>query len=301
MTFSIIVVCYNAGRKLYKTIESIRGQTEKDYEIIIKDGFSTDGSVEVIPAGEDLKLYRGKDAGIYDAMNQAVSHASGKYLFFLNCGDYFQDENVLATVKKEIERNDQTLAAACCGGGETGKKRHRVPRIFYGNMKERVTGARVMSNPKIDDFACFRNIPCHQTCFYDRRLLVRRRFHICYRVRADYEHFLWCYYKARAVMIYMPVTVVSYEGGGYSETGENKRRSALEHRHIVQKYMSRAQIFRYRLILLMTLSPLRTYLASNEATAGAYQKIKERIYRTLRRSASEVQQEDNTDESIMGV
>lgn len=80
-------------------------------------------------------------------------------------------------------------------------------------------------------------------------------------------------------MYYMPVTVASYEGGGFSETRENKRRSLVEHAHIVGKYMSRGQIIKYRLILLATLSPIRTYLAQNKTTAELYQKIKRRIYK----------------------
>ncbi len=272
MTFSIIVVCRNAGEKLHKTIESIRRQTEDDYEIIVQDGFSTDGSVErlaVESAGEDLKIYREKDTGIYDAMNRAAAHASGRYFFFLNCGDYFQDETVLAQVKKEISRTN----------GRKGV------RIFYGNIRERATGALVMSNPQIDDFACYRNVPCHQACFYDSRLLKKRGFRTCYKVRADYDHFLWCYYRAHASMHYMPVTVASYEGDGFSETRENKRRSLVEHAHIVRKYMSREQVFKYRLIMLATLAPLRTYLAENEATAEFYQKIKRKIYGGLVREA----------------
>lgn len=270
-TFSIIVVCYNAGEKLQKTIASIRGQTEDDYEIIVQDGLSTDGSVEKLSAGTDLKLFRERDEGIYDAMNRAVSHAAGKYLFFLNCGDYFADGEVLAEVKRAIEKG----ADDTCGGR---KKRPR-PMIFYGNIKERATGAYVMSNPVIDDFACYRNVPCHQACFYDRRLLVKRGFRTCYRVRADYEHFLWCYYRARAAMVYMPFTVASYEGEGFSEKGENRKRSAAEHAHIVKKYMGRGQILGYRLIMLLTLAPLRTYLASHKATADVYQKIKTGLYR----------------------
>lgn len=260
MTFSIIVVCYNAGEKLEKTIASIRSQTEEDYEIIVQDGLSKDGSVERIAAGADLKLFRERDEGIYDAMNRAVSHAAGKYFFFLNCGDYFADAEVLAKVKREIE------------------KKYARPAIFYGNIKERATGAHVMSNPVIDDFACFRNVPCHQACFYDRRLLVKRGFRTCYKVRADYEHFLWCYYRAHAITVYMSLTVASYEGGGFSENGENRRRSAAEHAYIVKKYMSREKILKYRLLMLLTLAPLRTYLASCEATAGIYQAIKRRVY-----------------------
>lgn len=288
MTFSIIVVCYNAGEKLGKTIESIRRQTEDDYEIVVQDGLSTDGSVERLSAGADLKIFRERDAGIYDAMNRAVSHAAGKYLFFLNCGDYFADEEVLAKVKREIAERGCTTECGTAFSSRKGeeaadicgreKKRPR-PAIFYGNIMERATGAHVMSNPVIDDFACFRNVPCHQACFYDRRLLVKRRFRTCYKVRADYEHFLWCYYRARAVMVYMPFTVASYEGAGFSESAENRRRSAAEHAHIVKKYMSREQIIKYRLIMLLTLAPLRTYLASHEATAGIYQGIKSGLYR----------------------
>ncbi len=288
MTFSIIVVCYNAGEKLGKTIASIRRQTEDDYEIIVQDGLSTDGSVERLSAGADLKIFRERDAGIYDAMNRAVSHAAGKYLFFLNCGDYFADEGVLAAVKREIAGNGGMAACRTDhgkrghGNSETGsreaeKKRPR-PMIFYGNIMERATGAHVMSNPAIDDFACFRNVPCHQACFYDRRLLAKRGFRTCYRVRADYEHFLWCYYRADAATVYMPLTVASYEGEGFSESAENRRRSAAEHAHIVKKYMSRGQILKYRLVLLLTLAPLRTYLASHEATAGLYQAIKSGMY-----------------------
>lgn len=344
MFFSIIVVCYNAGEKLQKTIESIRAQTETDYEIVVKDGLSIDGSVERLSPGKNMKIIKKRDKGIYDAMNQAIAHASGKYIFFLNCGDFFGDRNVLSRVKRyiEIERNGEVSTQ---GGAEkkivpfrrngekiapkAGESAPGRAAIYYGNILERATGACVMSNPNIDDFACFRNVPCHQACFYDRGLFGAgprksrsgeaklaadnveyaagkakyeagkagsvvgkagveekdapsagpgRGFCTGYKVRADYEHFLWCYYKARAAFVYMPLTVASYEGGGFSETKENKKRSAAEHRHIVRKYMSAGQILKYRLLLLLTLSPVRTYLAENPITAGAYQTVKTKLY-----------------------
>lgn len=287
MTFSIIVVCYNAGEKLQKTIESIRSQTERDYEIIVEDGLSTDGSVEKLTPGDDLKIFRERDEGIYDAMNRAVSRASGAYLFFLNCGDYFENETVLARVRHYIKIASRSQLREESGGAvrrepsaeAQGKRRKLPPGIFYGNIRERATGAAVMSNPKIDDFACYRNVPCHQACFYDRRLLKKRGFRTCYLVRADYEHFLWCYYRAHAAMHYLPVTVTSYEGGGFSETKESRRRSAAEHRHIVRKYMSAGQVFTYRMLLFLTLAPFRTYLAENPVTAGVYQSLKEILYK----------------------
>ena len=81
--FSIIVVCLNAGERLHDTIASIRSQSCKDYEIIVKDGISTDGSIEKLMTDERLRVIRQKDRGIYDAMNQAVKKAQGEYIYFL--------------------------------------------------------------------------------------------------------------------------------------------------------------------------------------------------------------------------
>ena len=277
MTFSIIVVCLNAGQKLRRTIESIQKQTWQDYEIIIKDGVSTDqDTVRCLreleresEADSRIRLYRGeKDSGIYDAMNQAVKYIKGDYVFFLNCGDYFYDDQVLSRVREQIEKYT--------GDAESADK---TPYIFYGNICERLTGTMVQSNPVIDDFACYRNLPCHQACFYAANLLRKGGFDTQYRVRADYEHFLRCYYRNGANPVYIPVTVALYEGGGFSETGENKRRSRQEHREIVSKYMPAGKVFRYRIIMILTLAPLRTWIAGNPVTAGLYQRLKRILYR----------------------
>ena len=293
MTFSIIVVCLNAGSRLRDTVESIRRQTEEDYEIIVKDGVSeekttTDYLDQLEREGEAdsrIRVYRQeKDSGTYDAMNQAVKYCRGDYIFFLNCGDCFYDDQVLAKVREQIECFEKGRKAALKNGqkknaadltGADGK----ISRIFYGNIRERLTGTMVQSNPVIDDFACYRNLPCHQACFYAAELLDKRAFDTGYRVRADYEHFLWCRYRGGAETVYMPVTVALYEGGGFSETRENKRRSKQEHSKITAKYMSGAQILRYRMIMLLTLAPLRTWIAGNPATAGIYQAIKKRLYK----------------------
>lgn len=270
MTFSIIVVCLNAGSRLHDTVESIRRQTEEDYEIIVKDGISEDRTTTEYlnqlerESGTDsrIRVYRHeKDSGIYDAMNQAVKHCVGDYIFFLNCGDRFYDDQVLASVREQIGQNEK---GQC---------------IFYGNICEGLTGTMVQSNPVIDDFACYRNLPCHQACFYAAELLKRRAFDTGYRVRADYEHFLWCRYRGGAKTVYMPVTVALYEGGGFSETRENKRRSKREHKEIVAKYMPAGQVFRYRMIMLLTLAPLRTWIAGHPAMAGIYQTVKKKVYK----------------------
>lgn len=290
MTFSIIVVCLNAGVKLRETIESIRNQTEQDYEIIIKDGESKDETTQAYlnsykqlsgdqasdAAFRDrIRVYSSKDAGIYDAMNQAVQYVRGEYVLFLNCGDSFYDNRVLARVKEQILQVIRPNGRQMPQTSETQQPRY----IFYGNIYERRTGALVQSNPVIDDFACYRNVPCHQACFYAAQLLRERAFHTSYAVRADYEHFLWCYYEAHAGTVYMPVTVALYEGGGFSETRENERKSQREHREIVNKYMPAAKVRKYRLIMFVTLAPLRTWIARNPVTAGVYQTIKRKLYK----------------------
>ena len=75
-----------------------------------------------------------------------------------------------------------------------------------------------------------------------------------------------------------PVTVALYEGGGFSETKENERRSRREHREIVNRYMPAAKVRKYRLIMAVTLAPVRTWIAKNPVTAGIYQKIKKVLY-----------------------
>lgn len=273
MLFSIVIVALNAGDKLTDTLKSVLGQSCTDYEVIIKDGGSRDGSVEKAGlllkqktgaqgAGE-ARIYQEKDTGIYDAMNQAVSHVQGRYVLFLNCGDSFYDADVLKRTK------DCIMASGITDG----------LRIYYGNVFEKQTGEVVPSNPRIDAFACYRNIPCHQVCFYDRRLFTERSYDTKYRVRADYEHFLWCYFVKKAEMIPMTLAVASYEGGGFSETPENRRVSAAEHREITRRYLTAGQRMGYRMLLWLTLAPLRRRMAQSRRMAGIYQKLKGLLYR----------------------
>ena len=85
--YSVIVVCLNAGQRLRETIDSILRQSYKNFEVIVKDGGSSDGSVEMLQGtglDERVHIYTQKDNGIYDAMNQAVKLAKGAYFLFLN-------------------------------------------------------------------------------------------------------------------------------------------------------------------------------------------------------------------------
>ncbi len=287
--FTIIIVAYNAGEKLDKTLESILSQTFENYHILIKDGGSTDGSLE--RAGKRLmidqsgcskdgrfRIIRGKDHGIYDAMNIALDGLKNRdckgvcagdepgFIYFLNCGDSFKNNNVLADmynfIKKHMKSHGTTL-----------------PAIYYGDIFELKTQQRVSSVPKIDDFACYRNVPSHQACFYDERLMARYHFDTVWKVRADYEHFLRCVYVEKAETVYTGILIADYEGGGFSETRENRRVSETERQQIIHLYLTRSQIQKFDMIRMLTLAPLRTKIAENPKTAGFYNKIKSLVYK----------------------
>lgn len=279
--FSILVVSLNPGGKLVETMRSVAKQTYRDYEVIVKDGGSKDGSLDALRtylqesgAPQQVRILEQPDTGIYDGMNQATRAAQGEYLYFLNCGDFFTSEEVLAQAAEEIR-----TALQSSGTEKTAES--DAPKIFYGDILDALRGQVVASNPHIDDFACYRNVPCHQACIYHYSLFEERGYDPVYRVRADYEHFLWCYFRRDARPRYIPVTLASYEGGGFSETPENRKRSAREHREITALYMSRGQRLKYRAILLATLAPLRTKMAESPAWSGFYNKCKKRLYRRV--------------------
>ena len=105
MKFSVIVVSLNAGEKLIETIKNILAQKDVDLEIVLKDGLSKDGSTNAVKDFGDtrVRIFEMKDTGIYDGMNQGISNASGDFYIFMNCGDFFYDDMVLARFEKAAE------------------------------------------------------------------------------------------------------------------------------------------------------------------------------------------------------
>ena len=100
MKLSIITVNLNNREGLQKTIDSVIAQTFKDFEWIVIDGGSTDGSKELIEQYADHFAYwvSEPDKGIYNAMNKGIKVAKGEYLQFLNSGDWIHDKEVLQDV-----------------------------------------------------------------------------------------------------------------------------------------------------------------------------------------------------------
>jgi len=99
MKLSIVTINLNKREGLLRTLESLVRQTDRDFELIVVDGGSTDGSLEVCAQYENLisRLIVEKDDGIYDAWNKGVSAATGELIGLLNSGDEYHPD-VVATV-----------------------------------------------------------------------------------------------------------------------------------------------------------------------------------------------------------
>ena len=179
---SIITVCRNPGRSLIRTMESILAQDYRDYEYIIKDGGSEDGTLDLISeyrdrfasAGVSFKLFSEDDNGIYDAMNKAVLKANGTWVNFMNAGDCFYSSTVLSEI---FEKSNYPNAA-----------------ILYGDAVECEYGHYYMFRKAFDMIE--ERMPfSHQSAFINRELMSRYPYKTEYRIGADYDFLLSMYKK----------------------------------------------------------------------------------------------------------
>jgi glycosyltransferase involved in cell wall biosynthesis len=108
MQISIITVNYNNLDGLKRTMTNVFEQTWQDFEYIVIDGGSTDGSARYIEAHKDKLTYwvSEPDKGIYHAMNKGIAKAKGEYLLFLNSGDHFYNTTVLQENHSKITNFD---------------------------------------------------------------------------------------------------------------------------------------------------------------------------------------------------
>ena len=167
MKISVITVVLNDLEGLKKTMQSVISQQGDCYEYIVWDGGSTDGSWEYIES-VDFNVIKKKepDKGIYNAMNRAVLLASGEYCLFLNAGDTFHDENVLAKAAAIIGECDFYVGHTM----EVGK------RIFKGWAPEVLTLDYLMNNSIY-----------HQSTFIRRRLLLEYPYNEQHKIVSDWE------------------------------------------------------------------------------------------------------------------
>lgn len=223
--FSVITVSYNAMQVLPATVESLRKQSCKDYEWVVVDGASTDGAATWLAQQVPKYFVSEPDTGIYDAMNKAVAAATGDWLFFLNAGDRFADDGVLASVAAEID--------SAIGQGA-------VPDVVYGDV---VYFGELGSHRKRFNWLTRRNLVygdlCHQATFVRRALFARHGgFDTTLRYNADFDWFLRVF-KAGASLQYLRRDIALFHDGGAHVV--NHGRSEAERNSVRARYCARPQ------------------------------------------------------------
>lgn len=237
--FTIVTVCLNAGNGLRKTVESVISQKFKDYEYIIKDGLSSDGSMDRLDLNSNCFVVNSKDIGIYDAMNQGIECSKGKYILFLNAGDLFYDEYVLIHFYKSIIDNN-------------------YPALVYSDLIPTRTGRRFYNPDKLSPFFLFRSMICHQTWMLHTEIVKQGfRFDSSHRLYGDYDLLLHILMKEKKSYLHMKEIGVIYQSDGFSSTNIGKFSHEL--REIQTKYFKN-RYFLFKFFHLLTLPKFRIYI-----------------------------------------
>src|ERR1035437_10231135 len=172
---SIITVNLNNADGLRKTIESVVNQLYSDFEYIIIDGGSTDGSVDVIREYANKIYYwiSEPDSGIYNAMNKGIVKARGVYLQFLNSGDWFSNENTLQKVFS-VGYNEDILYGNANSVYENG-----TSVLHYVGVEEEITLAYF-----------YKKILYHQASFFRKHLFFTGLYDENFRIVSDWKFFI---------------------------------------------------------------------------------------------------------------
>jgi len=231
--FSIITVCYNEENRIEKTLQSVCGQTCKNFEHIIEDGKSEDNTLDIVSKFEQsyeenqLKVFSEKDYGLYDAMNRAVKRAKGKYVFFLNAGDTFYDDKVLEHVSSYIVDQQTIYIGIINGINIDGTSDYTSFNCTEPGLKETLING---------------GGPCHQSIFAPVETLLSHEFQEDYSLAADLEWFDYCY-SSGVKCTDIPVVISNYERFGLSGQSKNRRQYLCEVQKIIEKYFAIEDVY----------------------------------------------------------
>lgn len=150
MKLSVITATYNAVEHLPKLIESLRNQEDKDFEWVVADGASTDGTLELLQSITDLniKISSQEDFGIYDALNRAIKISSGEFYLVVGADDYLYP-NAIKDYKEALEMEVDFITASIKYGQRVIKPRTGTPTWIAGlasNLSSHAVGSVCRKN-----------------------------------------------------------------------------------------------------------------------------------------------------------
>jgi glycosyltransferase involved in cell wall biosynthesis len=214
LKLSIVVVSLNTKNQFLKTIKSINSQKYKNYEIIVVDGNSTDGTFEVIKKMKKnfSQIVIEKDKGIYDAMNKGAQLASGNWIAFLNSGDIFYNNRVLLNIfKLPIAKKDIVY-------GDTLVKNKDINYFAYSTIFSKKTIVMPF---------------CHQSTIVKTDIVKKNRFFLEYKYSADFDFFIKCFSRKKN-FYNSNLTIATVLANGVSDN--NRQKVYSENIKILKKY-----------------------------------------------------------------
>lgn len=218
MKFSIITISFNSEKTIERTIKSVLAQTYADYEYIIVDGASKDGTLDIIKMyeplfGGRLKWKSEPDKGIYNAMNKGIERASGDVIGIVNSDDWLEP-NALEMVYAAYKDNNRDDLTLYCGGINY----HRIDgsrKRWDANLRifKKEVSLYVMSGIR------------HPATFVPREVYERiGLFNDQMKLAADQDFILRCYFGGMN-FIEIPEVLSNMSEGGLSTEGSERART----------------------------------------------------------------------------
>lgn len=198
--FSIITAAYNSVKTVEQTIKSVLMQSYHNFEYIIVDGASKDGTVDIIKqyAGIDsrIKYISEPDHGIYDAMNKGIKMAAGDVIGLLNSDDFYETE-ALNYIAKHIPATDKY--------------------VVYGFVRfikdEKEESVHLYSHNHLPE-----GMMMHPACFVSKAIYEKYQYDTSYKSAADYDLFLQLFYDKDIKFIPVYNIITNFRLGGMSST-----------------------------------------------------------------------------------
>ena len=229
---SIITVVYNEVETIRRTLKSIYEQTYKDFEHIIIDGASTDGTVDIIKqfVKQNTIFISEKDTGIYNAMNKGITFAKGEYLLFLNGGDSLHNSNSLADVIGLFENTDIVVGSFCFVNSKESKIFHSI------NEMELPYYLEIGSLP-------------HPSTFIRKELFnIFGLYDESFKIAGDYDFFVRALYSTKTTSKFVDVIVSVFYDGGMSSDKNNKKTQQEEDRYVKKNRIYSTELYKSRFL-----------------------------------------------------
>jgi glycosyltransferase involved in cell wall biosynthesis len=194
---SVITVVFNAAKTFETTIKSVLAQTNKNHELIIVDGGSTDGTLEIFKnKNADRLLWISEpDKGIYDAMNKGIQKASGEWIIFLGADDKFYNQYVLENI--------------------FSTSTHDEIDFIYGNVKSEAY--KGLYDGVFDYEKLLRKNISHQSIFYRKSIFDKiGTYNLNYKTHADWDFNLRCFENKELQIKYVDNIIAEFGKGGLS-------------------------------------------------------------------------------------